>query len=71
MTKRRLESSEREVFVVRLWCRTSDGAAWAGVIQHVGTGAVTRVRNARELLAYLAVQFEEGELPGPQGPGLR
>ena len=64
--------SAREVFIVRLWRETQDSAMiWKGQVQHVRTGALVCVQNPRELLAYLADQFEETEAPPTREKGLR
>ncbi|CAG0931815.1 hypothetical protein TFLX_02290 [Thermoflexales bacterium] len=63
--------SAREVFIVRLWRETQDGATWQGQVQHVRTGTTVRVRNTRELLDYLADQFKETDAPPAREKGLR
>jgi hypothetical protein len=71
MTAMPSADSERVVFIARVWNQSADEATWLGVIQHVGTGAVAHVRDARELLDYLTGQFEAGEIPRLRESGLR
>ncbi|MBN2146694.1 MAG: hypothetical protein JW726_04865 [Anaerolineales bacterium] len=52
-------STERQIFILRLWRESPSQPSWLGEIEHVGSGKVVYIKSRQELLAYIEAQIKE------------
>ncbi|MEW5870493.1 MAG: hypothetical protein AB1894_14550 [Chloroflexota bacterium] len=58
--------AQRQVFILRLWCRHGSSDRLHGQLQHVGSGEMTSIHDWEELRQFIESQVEKAK---PVRPG--